>query len=346
MIRCLLSTISLLVSLAPLQAQEPASRSVAAAMTEAAQKFVETLDLRSRSVALMRFEDPARLDWHNVPKPHRKGMQLRDMNQEQRVLCHHLLRSALSETGYIKATNIMALENNLREGEKQLTGSPLRDPERFFLTIFGKPGRDGTWGWSFEGHHLSLNFVIRDGDVISDTPGFWGSNPATVKVFVHGGPSVGTRNLADEEQLAFDLLHALDGNQRRIAIIAEKAPADYRFAGLPQPQATPPAGLSASGMNDQQKRILLSVIEAYCNHLSSGLALRNLTQIKAEGIDQIHFAWAGSIQPGVGHYYCVQSPSFMLELVNVQSDPQGNPANHIHSAWRNLKGDFGQPIKP
>jgi hypothetical protein len=99
-------------------------------------------------------------------------------------------------------------------------------------------------------------------------------------------------------------------------------------------------------MNDQQKRILLSVIEAYCNHLSSGLALRNLTQIKAEGIDQIHFAWAGSIQPGVGHYYCVQSPSFMLELVNVQSDPQGNPANHIHSAWRNLKGDFGQPIKP
>jgi hypothetical protein len=47
-----------------------------------------------------------------------------------------------------------------------------------------------------------LNFVIRDGDVISDTPGFWGSNPATVKVFVHGGPSVGTRNLADEEQLA------------------------------------------------------------------------------------------------------------------------------------------------
>jgi hypothetical protein len=30
-----------------------------------------------------------------------------------------------------------------------------------------------------------------------------------------------------------------------------------------------------------------------------------------------------------------------LELVNYQSDPAGNPANHIHSVWRSLKGDFG-----
>ena len=31
----------------------------------------------------------------------------------------------------------------------------------------------------------------------------------------------------------------------------------------------------------------------------------------------------------------------MLELVNIQSDPAGNLANHIHSVWRSLDGDFG-----
>ena len=45
----------------------------------------------------------------------------------------------------------------------------------------------------------------------------------------------------------------------------------------------------------------------------------------------------------MGHYYRVQGPTFVLELVNIQSDPAGNPANHIHSVWRSLEGDFAVP---
>jgi hypothetical protein len=57
-------------------------------------------------------------------------------------------------------------------------------------------------------------------------------------------------------------------------------------------------------------------------------------------LDHVYFAWAGATKPGVGHYYRVQGPTFVLELVNIQSDPAGNPANHIHSVWRSLQGDF------
>ena len=32
-----------------------------------------------------------------------------------------------------------------------------------YATVFGKPATSGEWGWSFEGHHFSLNFVVRDG---------------------------------------------------------------------------------------------------------------------------------------------------------------------------------------
>jgi hypothetical protein len=344
MIRIFLASLCFLASLQTLHGKDRTASDVGGAMAIAAQKFLASLDEEDLAKATMPFDDPSRTDWHNIPKPDRKGMQFHDMNAEQQELCHSLLRSALSESGYDKAVTIMSLENNLREGEKAVQGAPLRDPERYFLTIFGEPNAKGTWGWSFEGHHLSLNFVIREGNTICDTPSFWGANPATVKVFIDGGPAVGTRTLGPEEQLAFDLVNGLDVAQQGEAVIADKAPDDYRAAGQPQPPHTPPAGLQVAKMNQGQKKTLLSLLEAYNSHLHPSIAQDRLAAIKAAGLDRIHFAWAGATTPGVGHYYRVQGPTFVLELVNVQSDPAGNPANHIHSVWRSLQGDFAVPI--
>lgn len=335
----------LLLALEGRGADPRASSDVGRAMIQAARDFLASLDDAGVAKATMKFDDPARLDWHNIPKPKRKGVQLRDMTPEQRERCHALLRAALSDVGFEKALRILSLENNLREGEKGIVGGPLRDPDRYFLTIFGKPESTGVWGWSFEGHHFSLNFVIEDGQVVSDTPSFWGANPATVRVFVEGGPAVGVRTLAQEEQSAFDLVQSLSEEQRKRALIAPRAPAEYRGGGTPQPPQSPPAGLVASAMNDEQRKILWSLLEAYCGNLEAPLAAARLAEIKSAGFEKVHFAWAGATRPGVGHYYRVQGPTFVLELVNVQSDPAGNKANHIHSVWRNMKGDFGIPLE-
>ena len=343
MIRIVFTSLFLIVSLQTLHGEDLAAADVGAAMATAAQNFLASLNDQESAKATMDFDDPARLDWHNIPKPQRKGLPLDDMSATQRDRCHKLLEAALSESGYDKAVKIMALENNLREGEKGQQGAPVRDPDLYYVTIFGKPDLKGTWGWSFEGHHLSLNFVIRDGRPICDSPSFWGANPATVKVFVEGGPDVGARTLAKEEQLAFDLINALEEAQKAEALIAEKAPADYRAAGQPQPPHTSPAGLSASHMNEAQKKTLLALLKAYNSHLHPSIAQDRLAAIKAAGLDRVHFAWAGATKPGVGHYYRVQGPTFVLELVNTQSDPAGNPANHIHSVWRSLQGDFAVP---
>lgn len=329
------------IALLTAQAKAAPTAGVGAAMTEAAQAFLASLDAEQLKKASMKFDDPARLDWHNIPKPERKGLQVRDMNPQQRTLCHNLLRAALSTSGYEKAVKIMSLENNLREGEKNLTNGQLRDPERYFLTIFGQPATAGTWGWSFEGHHLSLNFVVRDGEVIGETPSFWGANPATLRIFVPGGPEQGTRTLAGEEQLAFDLVGQLTDEQRAKATIAAKAPAEYRAAGQPQPPHTAPEGLPVAEMSDAEKKTLRSLLETYTSHLAPQLATAQLADVDAHGFDRIFFAWAGATHPGEGHYYRIQGPSFVLELVNIQSDPAGNKANHIHSVWRSLEGDFG-----
>ena len=50
-------------------------------------------------------------------------------------------------------------------------------------------------------------------------------------------------------------------------------------------------------------------------------------------------------KPGVGHYYRLQGPTFLVEFVNVQADSAGNPANHIHSVWRDMTGDFALALE-
>jgi len=310
-----------------------------AAMTEAAQKFLAALTPEQTKVATMDFNNPARRDWHNIPKPTRKGLQIREMPPALRVLCHNLVKAGLSESGYEKAVHIMALESYLHIGEQGK--GPFRDPERYFLTIFGTPAHDTTWGWSFEGHHLSLNFVIKNDQVIGETPSFWGANPATVIAFIEGGPETGVRTLLDEEQLAFDLVNSLTPEQQKEAIIAEKAPADYRNAGNPVTPRANMEGICATELTPEQQHILMSLLATYNYHFAAEIAKTRMDEIKANGLKDVYFAWLGATRPGVGHSYRIQGPTFVLELINVQTDPAGNPANHIHSVWRSLTREFG-----
>lgn len=346
--RTLTGSFALLVALAAtvpaLVADETSQAKTGAAMTKAASELAASLSPADTAKIMIDYDDPRRTDWHNIPKPERKGLPLRDMSGDLKDRTHDLLKASLSPSGYEKAVRIMSLENNLFEDEKSQKNAPLRDPQRYFLSIFGKPSGKGTWGYSFEGHHLSLNFVVKDGSVTSDTPSFWGANPTVVKIFVTGGPEVGVRTLAGEEQLAFDLVNALDDEQKKQAIVSDKAPAEYRAGGNPQAPATAPEGIAASKLTDAQKKILWSLLETYNSHLTDEVAAANLAEIKAENFDRVHFGWWGATKPEVGHYYRVQGPSFVLEFVNHQNGVNKTPANHIHSVWRSLKGDFAIPV--
>lgn len=311
-------------------------------MATAANEFLTGLSGEQRSQATMPFDDRGRLDWHFIPKEKRKGLQVKHMDEKQRQAAHRLLESAVSQLGYKKARTIMTLEAILRELEKGRQGTPLRDPERYYFTVFGKPAGDGRWGWSVEGHHLSLNFVVADGKLASVTPAFYGANPAEVRSDLDVGPKRGTRVLAAEEDRAFELLRSLSPETRQKAVIAEKAPSEIRAAGEPRPPQASPEGLPASEMTDKQVELLRSLIEAYTDNMSPEQAESRLAEIRQADIKKVYFAWAGADKPGIGHYYRVQGPTFLIEFINNQPDGSGNPANHIHSVWRQLKGDFGQ----
>lgn len=317
---------------------------VAADMSAAAEKFLASLDDQQRAQAALEYDTPKRVAWHFIPLAERKGLQIRDMNEKQRQAAHALLKASLSKVGYDKATKIMALESLLKELEKSKTGTPLRDSERYYFTVFGKPAADGKWGLSVEGHHLSLNFSIDNNEVVSSTPAVFCANPAVVKKGAVG-IETGTRVLKEEETLAFELVNSLSDEQQKVAVIAPTAPKEIRAAGEAQPPQDEPAGIAAAKLEGAQKKLLRKLVEVYLNNHPEEVAGQRLDDIEAAGWDKLHFAWAGAQEPGTGHYYRIQGPTFLVEFVNVQPDAAGNLANHIHSVWRDMRGDFALSAK-
>lgn len=323
-----------------------------AAMAVAATKFLESLTPEQRQQAMFAFDGDERTHWHFIPTEifPRNGLTLKQMNPAQRQLAHDLLKAGLSQRGYMTATQIMDLENVLaaleaaqRAAAAQLPGAnPLeaarglvRDPERYFFSIFGTPSTRNTWGWRVEGHHVSLHFTVVNGSLVAGSPSFFGSNPAEVR----DGPKKGTRVLGPEEDAARALIESLDASQREKAIINTTAPNDIVTMANVKIDPLSPAGIPASALTASQRELLRKLIDVYTGYMADDIAADRLTRIEKAGWDKVAFAWAGSLERGQKHYYRVQGPTFLIEYDNTQND-----ANHIHSVWRDFHGDFGEDL--
>ena len=301
--------------------------------------WVSTLSAEQVKVAVIEYDTPLRPDWNFVPMDTRKGLALKDMTAEQQSAAKDLLQAIVSEYGYSKAASIMSLETLLRELEGP-GSEQKRNPLKYYFTLFGQPEENQIWGLSIEGHHLSLNFVLRDGVILDSTPQFMGSSPA--KVLVDHGPDypVGMTVLEAEEQGGFDLLAKLNDEQKAIAIIAEDSPAEIHWNNKPAAEFAKPQGIAVSQMQPAQSALLRKLIKTYADSMIDAVAKHRWQQIDKAGFENVHFAWAGSTNPGDGHYYIVQGPTFLIEFVNNQPDAEGNPANHAHCIWHDADGDF------
>jgi hypothetical protein len=318
-------------------------------MGEAAERFLASLSSDQRVKAALDFQDQdQRTQWYYTPVA-RDGLPLSEMNRLQQRLAHQLVATGLSRAGYSTASTIMGLETTLDALEEWHRPHPGRDPALYYLSVFGTPDARQPWGWRFEGHHISLNYTLAGGQVISPTPTFFGSNPAETAL-----GSVGIlRPLGGVEDLARELLHALDREQRAQAILSAAAPTDIVLANQPsvtedtrpssgglsprQQEALryrgTPKGLAAQTMKPDQREILVALVGEYIHRLPDEVA-----EIEAAQLDQrgLHFAWAGGQERRQGHYYRIQGTRFLIEYDNTQND-----ANHIHSVWRDPANDFG-----
>lgn len=311
--------------------QAHAEAAPAARMRIAAAQVLATFPAPLRAQALRPFDDPERFDWHYTPRS-RGGVSFKELDAKQGEAVHALLKTALSATGYRKVVNIIELEIVLRELE--LFGL-LRDPEKYHLTIYGQPDARKSWGWRFEGHHLSLNFTLAGDKLAADSPSFLGANPAEVR----SGSRKGLRALADEEDAARALLASLSDAQRREAVFSERTYGDIVTRSEEKVAPLEPVGISATKLDTSQRELLTGLIGTYARTFEPALAEARMARVRTGGIDAIRFGWAGSTQRGRPHYYRIQGPLFLIEY-----DASQNDGNHIHSVWRDFKGDFGRDL--
>jgi hypothetical protein len=305
------------------------------AMTEAANAFLENLNADQRSKATFAFTDDSRFEFRYTPRA-RTGLSLKEMNAAQRSRAHELLKTGLSVRGYAAASAIIELEDVLRAIEAPRSGpnAIVRDPDLYFTSVYGTPGKS-PWGWKFEGHHISVNFTVIDDKPIVFAPSFFGANPAIVR----DGPKKGTRVLRDEEEVARELLAAFTDAQRTKVIFDVTAPRDMITGENRESSPLEPGGLAYSDMSPAQRRVFERLLDVYLGRVAPDLAKRRLEALNKEGMDKMTFGWAGSTSVGGPHYYRIQGPTFLVEYDNVQND-----ANHIHSVWRDLDGDFGRDL--
>jgi hypothetical protein len=321
-------------SFARLFAADSRTQTVPAAMAHAAKVFLDSLWGEQRAKAFFEAADAEQFNWFYTPVP-RKGLPLREMTSGQRQLALALLSAGLSQNGFAKSLTVMSLEEILASVEGGGNDPLRRDPDGYFFSIFGEPGASGAWGYRVEGHHLSLHFAIKNGELVSAAPTFFGVNPATV---LHGRRK-GLRTLGNEEDLARALVRGLNAEQRAAAIVATRAPGDILTEHSRQAALSgQPNGVAIGALSGTQANALQALLGEYCDNMVAEIAAFRRAQISKAGKD-VWFAWAGGIEPGEGHYYRIQSSEFLVEFDDTQDG-----ANHIHSVWRDFRGDFGRDL--
>ncbi|MDG1279148.1 MAG: DUF3500 domain-containing protein [Algoriphagus sp.] len=298
-----------------------------------ASKFIDSLSPEQRSKVVLDFEDQRKLDWHFFPSTmfSREGIPLDELSSPQLEKLEELMLTFLSKSGYEKVEKIKGLEDVLRA----ISGdSVMRDSGKYFTTFYGDPKNDPVWAMSFEGHHISLNFTVVDGEV-SSTPRFLGANPAMIPE----GPRKGDRTLQEEEDLGFDLINSFTEAQKQKAIFQEESFKDIVSFNIPKVDPFEPAGIPYSELDADQQKKLMRLIDEYLNTMPKKSAMERRDKIMEEDLSDIYFGWVGAFKLGSAHYYRIQGKTFLIEFDNSQ-----NNANHIHTVWRDFDGDFGRDL--
>jgi hypothetical protein len=319
-----------LVLTPPADAAKPVARDGGA--ERAARDFLAALPPDLRKAASFPANAAERTAWNFVPMD-RVGLSMLQLDDSQSEKLGPLLASALSPGGLLTARDVIKHENILRRVETEAgIDATRRDPGRYYTAVFGTPGAAAPWAWRFEGHHLSVNVTQLPGQPAIVAPLFVGANPAIVK----NGPNVGYRMLAAEEDLGRELVKMLTAEQRQKATIQAEAFGEIVTRNDPKVAALETQGLAAADMSAGEQAQLRRLLDLYISRMNAESAKDQWARIERAGFGELHFGWAGGIEPGDKHYYRIHGPTMLVEYDDTQ-----NGANHIHTVYRDLERDFG-----
>lgn len=352
-------------------------------MASAATDLLAALDSTQQTSIRFPFpHDDERTLWFYTPTDH-GGVPLSEMSPGQQQKAHRLVASGLSTGAYVTASTIMGLENALdaHEGWRtRFVSERGRDPARYYVSVFGEPGARA-WGWRFGGHHISLNYTILDGALISPTPTFFGADPAESQLV---GRST-LRPLAGETDVAFELVRSLTPEQRAQALISPVPPLDLVqgnrarvedgalpldlgqiFRGELPEDRRGQVGSANARMAEQIGLTPAHLEKLRYSPSPKGVPARALDAGQADGLRELIGLYLDRMPDEVAAVER-QRIAAVFDQVHFAwaggTEPRGphyyrlqgprflieydntqRDANHIHSAWRDPEADFGRNL--
>jgi Protein of unknown function (DUF3500) len=298
--------------------------------------FLATLDDAKRDRVEYDFtENKARQTWSNFPTTTvpREGIVLSDLTADQQKAADAVLAVALSPDGARQDANIRKADDKLNSlGGQGADGfGALKD---YYIAVYGQPSTTQPFMVQFGGHHLARNLTY-NGDKVSQTPQFVGSEPISFQV---DGATV--EPVKAEATGIFAVTSGLTAEQRSAAEITSGT-FDDLLMGPGKDSGNFPAaeGVEVSKLDAAQKQTVMAAIQAYAGDLNDGAATKLIDKYRSE-LDQTRIGWSNNTGPTEENSYIrIDGPSVWIEFINTRS--MSTPDIHYHSVYRDKTNDYG-----
>ncbi|MFE6482143.1 DUF3500 domain-containing protein [Streptomyces sp. NPDC057757] len=307
-----------------------------AEVVKAVNAFLATLDDTERDKVEYDFsENKARQTWSNFPTTTvpREGIVLSDLTAAQQKAAAAALQVALSPDGAEQDANIQKADDELNRlgGQGSDDFGALKD---YYIAVYGTPSATQPFMVQFGGHHLARNLTY-NGDKVSQTPQFVGSEPTSFK---SDGATV--EPLKAESSAMFGMLAGLDDKQKAAAEITSGTFDDLVMGPGKDSGVFPSSeGLLGSELTAAQRKLVLATIRTYAGDLNSTAADKLMAKYESE-LDKTRVGWSNNTGPtDENSYIRIDGPSVWIEFINTRS--QSTPDIHYHSVYRDKTNDYG-----
>ena len=322
-----------------------------AAAAQAACRWLDALPPEIRSRVQFPLDCDLWRHWHNTPLILRDSqIELETLEVRSREQALEVVRASLSPEGYRRTREVMA--NNLLLG--QLVGkTDVLNDWAFTFSIFGAPSSEAPWGWQLFGHHLALNCLFVDRQMVL-APLFMGLEPD------HPLPPQQRRLFEPHETRALALFGSLtDAEQSRARLYgsmltADQPPGRYhpddgRTVGgaFQDNRIVPFEGVEVGALGRAQKRAVMSLAELFVDNLPDGPAEARMREVERY-LDKTYFAWIGQANDVDPFYFRIQSPVVLIEFDHHSGIFLANEEPerfHLHTIVRTPNGgDYGADL--
>ena len=300
---------------------------IAQSMAKTANELISAYKADKETNLIYQFENSSREEWHFFPNwSGRTGISLNNLSSGEQENVKELLTLLLSSDALLEQEDI-----RLIHGLKKNWDSPNNPRHLYFISIFGTPSTESTWGWRFEGHHLSLNCTLAGGKKFSITPSFWGSSPTRVTKGTHKGLQV----FGKEQSLSLDLVNSFSAKQKEQALLSKSYGPEPTSRVFREDYDSNP-GISYQELKKEQQIQLNDLILLFAEKYRPELVKQIDGRKKIIDPSSLKFSYQYSAK-GYVSYFLILSNEYFIEFENIGG-------NHVHAAWRDFEGDFGRDL--